>query len=162
MEHIFNETFITAAACVIFIPLVFKPAKKALLNMLDQRAEHIIKSLKESDQIYREAESVLREAQKQYKEAQKTIKLILSQAEEEAFSMLENAKHRAESMARKKTELSISRINEQEKQIIEDVKQNAIQLAVNKVEESLINELGRDAQFNLIQEGIKAIKKLSH
>ena len=162
MHHFINEQFIAALAFIVFVPLVYKFAKKAILTILDDRTSNVIKSLQESERIYNEAQTLLNEAKAKYDEAEATIKLMIEQAENEAVLLIQEAKTQAENITKKKTELFLARISQQEKQLIEDVKNSAIQLAMDKVEESLITEIDRDTQLNLIEDGLKQAKKLMH
>lgn len=162
MEHFFNEGMVVALAFILFIPLVYKHAKNAIVNLLDDRTSNVIKSLKESEKIFKDAQSLLDDAKSKHKEAEETIRLMIIHAENEAKALIEEAKKQAEEITNKKIEMSLAKINLQEKQLLEDIKLAAIQQAMTKVEESLINELDKEAQLSLIEDGIKQVKKLMH
>ena len=162
MEHFLNESIIVGLAFLLFIPLVYKHAKNAIINMLDDRTANVVKSLQESDKIFKEAQDLLKDAKLKHQEAEETIRLMVIQAENEAKSLIEDAKRQAEEITNKKIEMSLAKINLQEKQLIEDIKLAAIQQAMSKVEESLINELDKEAQLSLIEDGLKQVKKLMH
>jgi F0F1-type ATP synthase membrane subunit b/b' len=160
MSGVINESMIVAVAFCLFVPLVFKYVKKALVSILDERTKNIIKSLKESEKLFNEAQKLLSNAKLQYKEAEKMSKNIMIKAEEEVVMLINNAKKEAEIITKKKTDLSIARINQKENQLIEDIKLSAIQMAITKVEESLIKELDKEAQLSLLNDGLKQVRRL--
>lgn len=162
MEHFLNETTIVALAFILFIPVVYKRAKHAVIEMLDNRTAQVVKSLQESERIFKDAQALLNDAKLKHQEAEETIRLMVIQAENEARSLIADAKRQAEEITNKKIEISLAKINLQEKQLIEDIKLAAIQQAMTKVEESLINELDKEAQLSLIEDGLKQVKKLMH
>jgi F-type H+-transporting ATPase subunit b len=160
MEHFLNETVVVAIAFLVFIPLVFKPVKKAVLTMLDERAAVAVKVLKEAEELHTKAQMLLKEAEEHYATALKDSKDIVQKASEEAHSILDEANKEVERIVKKKTELSIVRISQQERQIVDDIKSSAIQLAVSQIQDSIMDELGKEAQISLIENGIKEAKKL--
>lgn len=160
MAHFLNETFIVAIAFFALIPFVYKPIKKSILFMLDKKTAAAIKTLNEAQELYNKAQELLKEAQKHHATAIKDAQDIIKKANDEAEIILKEANDEVEKIVKKRTALSIARINQQEKQIIDDIKNSAIQLAVSQVQESIVNELGKEAQLSLIENGIKEAKKL--
>ncbi len=162
MGQFLNEATIVALAFIAFIPLVYKHARHAVIGMLDDRTAGVIKSLQESEKIFKDAQALLNDAKLKHAEAEGTIRLMVLQAENEARSLIEDAKKQAQEITSKKIEMSLAKINLQEKQLIEDIKLATIQQAMTRVEESLIHELDKDAQLSLIEDGLRQAKKLMH
>lgn len=156
------EGYIVAIAFVLFVGFIFKPAKNALLSMLDQYAADAIKQLTEANNMFTESSKLYEEIKKQHKQAEKDAKEIVAKAKEESAAMVEEARKELERITQKKMELTLGRIEQQEKQIVEDLKNEAINIALIKVQDSLIKQLDTEAQMALIDNGIGEVKKLVH
>lgn len=160
MEHFLNESVVVAIAFFVLLPLVFKPVQKIVLSILDKKAASAIKVLKEAEDLYLRAQELLKVAQMNHETALKDSKDIVQKASEEAEMILKEANDEAKRIIKKKTALSIARIDRQEKQIVDDIKSSAIQLAITQVQESLVHELGKEAQLSLIEGGVREMKKV--
>jgi F-type H+-transporting ATPase subunit b len=156
------ETTVVAVAFIIFMALIFKPAKRFLLSMLDTYAAEAIQKLEEAQQIHKEAQAIYSDIKKQSEQAKTDSKEILQKAKKEAEAIINEGKKELERITNKKAELTLSRIAQQEKQIIEDLKSEAINIALEKVQVALLNELDSEAQMSLIENGIRQVKKLVH
>jgi F-type H+-transporting ATPase subunit b len=154
-----NETVVVALAFATFIPLVYKPAKNAILNMLDNYTADTIKNIEHAKHMYEQAKHMHDEITKKYNEAEQNAKAIISKANEEANLILAEAKREVEKITAKKTELALARINQQEKHIMEQLKDSIVEQALTNVNEMIAKELDSNAQLSLIDESIKKISK---
>ncbi|MBL6784797.1 MAG: hypothetical protein ISQ32_00660 [Rickettsiales bacterium] len=105
----FNETFWVAAAFVIFVGLIYKIIKNAILNALDNKISAVKDSINEAEKIKLEAEKILQEV----KEKEKAINL-------QADKIVDNAKTRIKVLE----ENSTNKIEKEIKRKSVSVKQN--------------------------------------
>ena len=85
LMHLFADPeFWVAVAAAIFIAVVWKPARKALIGSLDERAARIRDELDEARRLRDEAEQLLAEYQRKQREAAAEAEAIIAHAREEA------------------------------------------------------------------------------
>src|SRR5690349_7518213 len=83
--HLFADPeFWVAVAAAIFIAVVWKPARKALVGGLDERAARIRGELDEARRLRAEAEQLLAQYQANERAAAAEAQAIIAHAEEEA------------------------------------------------------------------------------
>ena len=155
----FNEHFIVAVTFVVFIVLVYKPMKNAIIDALDQHTADAIKNLQISRQVFEEAQAMLTEIQKKYKEAEKNSKDIITKANEEAEAIMREATIEFENISNKKTQVALFRLAQQEQRIMEHLKESIIQRAIEEVNQTLLKQLDKTAQMKLIDDSIERIGK---
>ncbi len=155
----FNEHFIVAVTFIVFVALVFKPVKNAIIEALDQHTADAIKNLQISRQVFEEAQAMLAEIQKKYKAAEKNSRDIITKAKSEAEAIIREASLEFENISNKKTQVALSRIAQQEQRIMEQLKESIIQKAIDDVNHVLVKQLDKSAQMNLIDDSIEKIGK---
>ena len=85
MSEIIQEPeFWTGLAFIIFVVLMFKPLKKALLAGLDSRIEQIRSEVEEAQRLREEAQTLLASYQRKQREAAQEAEEIVKQAKEDA------------------------------------------------------------------------------
>ena len=85
-----DPTFWVAVAFVVFVVLVFKPIKGALIGGLDAKIAEIRQEVEEAEKLREEAQSMLANYQRQQRQAIQDAEAIVARAKEEA------ERHRAE------------------------------------------------------------------
>ena len=93
---VFDENFFVLVPTLLFVLLVFKPAKKALLAFLDERATKIKSQIDEAATLKAEANAALTKAQEQERNIQDQTRLILEQAKAEIINLQNEAKSQLE------------------------------------------------------------------
>ena len=86
----FDETFWVAVATISFVLIVFKPAKKAMISIIDKRIAKIAEEINEAKNLKEEAQEILAEAKKALSESEEEARLILVHAREEAENIINN------------------------------------------------------------------------
>jgi F-type H+-transporting ATPase subunit b len=160
MVELFNEGFFVACSFAAFVGLVYKPAKKGIISVLDNRTERAISALREAESLKAEASDILHALKRERIKARKEAAEIIEAAKNDAELLIKEALEKAEELAERKFALSTERIAQAEKQILSDIKAQTIELAVSRVEEILINELDKNAHLDLISSSLADTKKL--
>lgn len=158
----FNEGFWVLLSFLIFIGIVFKPAKAILLKTLDDRALKIIHDLNEAAKIKEEAIAMLKVVEAEHASIKQNAKEIIKKAEHEAKVILEESKRQAENITKKRLELAMQRISQQEEQIITNVKTEAVDSALAIVQKMFVEEIDKSIKLGLIDDSIKSLKKFVH
>lgn len=159
MENFINESVIIAIATVIFTFLSFKPAKKSILGMLDNKILEIASKIKQAEDMKNEAEAMLNQIQEELNNARTTAKDIIESAKLKSKNILEDAKKEMEVITKRRTDLTIERISQQEKLIIEEFKHEVLKKALTKVEESFKNKLTPSTKKQLVEYSINNLKR---
>ncbi len=154
-----SETAIVGIAFLVFIPLVYKPVRATLLNILDKHTASAIRNMDHAQEMYQKAEQMLAEITEKFNEAELVAEAIIKSANEEAAAIIADAQEEIAKISAKKTELALGRINQQEKNIIENLKVSVIERALSNVNEMIIKELDANAQMELIDNSVKMISR---
>lgn len=159
MENFINESVIIAVATVIFAFLAFKPAKKSILSMLDNKILEIASKIKQAEDMKNDAEAMLNQIQEELNNAKTTAKDIIESAKLKSKNILEDAKKDMEVITQRRTDLTIERISQQEKLIVEEFKQEVLKKALTKVEESFTKKLTPSTKKQLVEYSINNLKR---
>lgn len=154
-----NESLIIAVATVLFVGMVFKPAKKFLIGMLDEHTKEAVKNLYEAENIYKQAKKMLAEIKAEHAEAMATSASIAEKAKEEAEMLISGAHREIERITQKKSELAMARIIQQEQQIMDYLKDAIVSESIQKVHEFIAKEIDINTHLALVQEDVKQLVK---
>ena len=102
---IHDPTFWVAVAFVVFVVLIFKPSKGALIGSLDAKIVEIRQEVEEAEKLREEAQSLLANYQRQQRQAIQDAEAIVARAKEEAEAIQAEA-----DAARELAEFSHSRV----------------------------------------------------
>ena len=140
LKLLHSETFWVAVAFFIFVALIFKKAKKILIESLDKRIEEIKKRINEAKELKTEAENNLNEAKRNLKKMVDDKKRIINEANEEAKN-LENKLLNEEKIYSERFKKRISdRIEQSKNQTINDIKKLALDISIKSIKDLLNNE----------------------
>jgi F0F1-type ATP synthase membrane subunit b/b' len=156
-----NESLIIAVATVLFVGLVYKPAKAFIFNLLDEHTKEAIRSLKEAEKIYQESKEMLAQMRIAHDDAKNTAVAIIAKAKEEAEMLIAHANTEIDRITAKKTELAMARITQQELHISDYLKDAIVNEAILKAHEFISKEIDIGIQMGLVQEDLKQLAKKS-
>ncbi len=150
--HLFHDPeFWVAVAAVIFIAVVWKPGRKALLGSLDARAERIRDELAEARRLREEAEQLLAQYQKKEREAAAEAQAIITHAQEEAERITVQSGRDLEQALARRQRLAEERIAQAEAKAVDEIREVAVDVAVaaaRDVIESGLNEARSGAMLD--------------
>jgi F-type H+-transporting ATPase subunit b len=135
MAFLHDPTFAVLVAFIIFIGLLFKPAKKALTGSLDAKIAKIKSEVDEAQELREEAQATLAAYQRQQRDAIEEVEALLSRAQSEADA------HKAE--AERALEITLKRQEQQAQEKIAQAEANALREIRDQVGKSLFGRIAR-------------------
>ena len=154
-----DPTFWVAVAFVVFVILVFKPIKGALIGGLDEKIAEIRQEVEEAEKLREEAQSLLANYQRQQRQAIQDAEVIVARAKEEA------ERHRAEldeamkDIVRRQEEQAREKIAQAEAAAIKEVRSMSVELSMAAAEKLLSDLLAGGGGSRLIDNSIKDIPR---
>ena len=157
MELLRDPEFWVAVAAVIFIAVVWKPARKALIGSLDERAARIRGELDEARRLRDEAEQLLAQYRRQQQQAEAEALAIITRAEEEARRVAaQAARDLDQALARRQT-LAEERIAQAEAKVLGEIRAVAVDVAVGAAREVITAQLDERRGATLLDAAIAAL-----
>ena len=135
MAEIFgNPTTWVAVALVIFIALVFKPAKKAILAALDAKIDEIKNQVEEASKLRDEAQALLAEYERKQQQASQHAEEMIDAARKEAEEFRVRAESDMNANLERQRKLAMERIAMAEEKALQEVRTAAAELAIAATE----------------------------
>jgi len=156
---IHDPTFWVAVAFVVFVVLVFKPIKGALVGGLDAKIAEIRQEVEEAEKLREEAQSLLANYQRQQRQAIQDAEAIVARAKEEAERHRAEADEAMKDMVRRQEEQAREKIAQAETAAIQEVRAMSVELAMAAAEKLLADRLAGDEGANLIDRSIEDIPR---
>ena len=154
-----DPTFWVAIAFVVFVVLVFKPIKGALIGGLDAKIAEIRQEVEEAEKLREEAQSLLANYQRQQRQAIQDAEAIVARAKEEAERHRAEADEAMKDMVRRQEEQAREKIAQAETAAIQEVRSMSVELAMAAAEKLLADRLAGDEGSRLIDNSIKDIPR---
>jgi F-type H+-transporting ATPase subunit b len=132
-----NAEFWVLAGLVIFLAIVVFTGRKAIMSMLDAKANQVRTDLEEAARLRSEAETLLAQLRAERAEAERQSAQMISDAEAQARQMEIDARARLEEQIARRAALADRRIAIAEQQAAQDVKAAAADLAARAAESVL-------------------------
>jgi F-type H+-transporting ATPase subunit b len=155
------ETWV-AAAFILFVVLVWKPASRVIVSSLDERAARIEKELNEAARLREEAQGLLAQYQKKHRDALKEAESIVAHARAEAERLSQQAARDLETSLKRREDLAMQRIAQAEQQAAADVRAAAVDVAIAATERLLKEKLDGAKGDALIDQAIKELPAKLH
>ena len=155
MSALLNDpTFWTLIAFLIFVVLLFKPVKKALLGGLDSRIAQIRTEVEEAQRLREEAQTLLASYQRKQREAAQEAEEIVARAREEAETHRAEAERQLADLLKRQEALAIEKIGQAEAAATQEVRDVAIDLAIAATEKILAQKATGNLADKLIADAI--------
>ena len=154
-----DPTFWVAVAFVVFVVLVFKPIKGALIGGLDAKIAEIRQEVEEAEKLREEAQSLLANYQRQQRQAIQDAEAIVARAKEEAEQYRTEADEAMKDMVRRQEEQAREKIVQAETAAIQEVRSMSAELAMAAAEKLLADRLAGDEGSRLIDNSIEDIPR---
>ena len=154
-----DPTFWVAVAFVVFVVLVFKPIKGALIGGLDAKIAEIRQEVEEAEKLREEAQSMLANYQRKQRQAIQDAEAIVARAKEEAERHRAEADEAMKDMVRRQEEQAREKIAQAEAAAIQEVRSMSVELAMAAAEKLLADRLAGDEGLRLIDNSIEAIPR---
>ena len=122
--------FWEALAFVIFVGLLFKPARNKILGALDQRIATIRKEIEEAEKLREQAQSTLATFQRNQRDVAEKAKEILAHAKEEAARIQAQGLKDLDAMLERRQHMAEESIRQAELEAVREIRSRAVELAV--------------------------------
>lgn len=160
--HFFAELFAehefwVAVAAVIFIAIVWKPARKMLIGSLDERAARIRDELDEARRLREEAERLLAQYRAKEHEAAAEAEAIVAQAHEEAERITVQSARDLEQALVRRERLAGERIAQAEKKAVDEIRSVAVDVAIDAAREVIAAQIDERRGAALLDTAIAAL-----
>lgn len=149
-------------AFVVFVFLVWKKAKAAILGALDARAEKIRAELDEAQRLREDAQSALAAYQRRQRDALKEAEAIIAHAREEAARIRAQAAADLEAALKRREVQAVDRIAQAEAAAVSEVRHLTVDLAVQAGRKLLTEGITAKQADALIDQSIAELPKHLH
>ena len=143
---------------ILFFVLVWKPAKKAVLAVLDGRAEKIRNDLDEAQRLHDEAKALLAKYQADLHQGEALAADIVAQAGIQRQRFEEKMRADFDLAVKRRTELAMERIAQEEARALQEVRSRAADLAIRTTRRLLSERVGDGEAQALIRGAIEDVK----
>jgi len=141
-------------ALVVLIVIAFRPAKKAILEGLDGRAEKIRKELDEAQHLREEAKTALANIQRKHRDAMQEAEQITAHAKEEAERLVKHAEEDLAAALKRREAAAFERLSQAEAKAVAEVRATAVEAAVRATANLMGSQLDAGKQARLINDAI--------
>jgi F-type H+-transporting ATPase subunit b len=155
MSHLLQDpVFWTAVAFVIFVVLMYRPLKKALLGALDGRIEQIRTEVEEAQRLREEAQTLLASYQRKQREAAQEAQEIIRQAREEAELHRKETETAMADLLKRQEALAVAKIAQAEAAAVQEVRDIAVDLAIAATQKILAEKVTGDLSDKIVDKAI--------
>ena len=157
MEIFREPEFWFSIALVIFIIVVWKPAKRMLIGGLDARAERIREELAAARNLREEAERTLASYQQRQRETAAQAEEIVAHAKAEAERIAAQSARDLEDTLRRRRRLAEERIAQEEARALAEIRAVTVDVAISAARRVIAAELDEERGSALIDDAIAAL-----
>jgi F-type H+-transporting ATPase subunit b len=158
VTHFFAEPeFWVLVAVLIFVALVWKPAKRFLIGGLDARAVRIREELETARRLRDEAERALATYQQRRGQAAAEAEAIVAHAKNEAERIAQQSARDLEGALRRRRRLAEERIAQEEARALAEIRAVAVDIATAAARRVIAAELDEGRGAALIDAAITAL-----
>ena len=154
-----DPEFWLTIAILIFIGVVWKPAKRLLIGGLDARAARIRQELDAARNLREEAERALASYQLKQREGLAEAEAIIAHAKAEAERIAAQSARDLEETLKRRQRLAEERIAQEEARALAEIKSVTVDVAISAARRVIAAELDEQRGAALIDSGIA---ELSH
>jgi F-type H+-transporting ATPase subunit b len=158
MAHLFGDPeFWVLLAVVIFLIVVWKPARRAVVGALDARAERIRQELEAARNLRDEAQQALAAYQRQQQEGAAEAQAIITHAKDEAERIAAQSLRDLEEALRRRQQLAQERIAQEEAKALAEIRAIAVEVAISASRQVIAASLDERRGAALIDDAIAAL-----
>jgi F-type H+-transporting ATPase subunit b len=157
MQLFANLEFWVAVAAVVFLAVVWRPARRSLIGGLDARAARIRGELDEAQRLREEAEQLLAGYRRKEREAAAEAEAIIAHAQEEARRIAEESARDLEQALARRQRLAEERIVQAEAKAMDEIRAVAVDVAIAAARDVIAAETNPERGAALIDSAIAAL-----
>ena len=157
MHLLADPEFWVLVAALIFVAVVWKPARKSLIGNLDERAARIRAELDEARKLREEAEQLLAQYQQKEREAAAEAEAIIAHAREEAERIAAQSARDLDQTLMRRQRLAEERIAQVEQKALDEIRVAAVDIAIGAAREVIISQIDEERGGALLDAAIAAL-----
>lgn len=154
-----NETWVAVAFIIVAI-LLYKPASKNIVKMLDTRRDEIKNRLDEAKKLHAEAQQLLATHQQRLREAQRDAESMLATARAEAERLTSGGLKDLDDLLKRREQQAVARIAQAEADATREVRSVAVDLAIAAAKKVIAESMTPEKAAALADKTIKDIERL--
>ena len=163
MAHLFGDPeFWVLLAVVIFLIVVWKPMRRAVVGALDSRAERIRQELEAARNLRDEAQQALAAYQRQQQQGAAEAQTIIAHAKAEAERIAAQSLRDLEETLRRRQQLAQERIAQEEAKALAEIRAIAVDVAISASRQVITASLDERGRAALIDDAIAALPRQLH
>ena len=163
MAHLFRDPeFYVLLAVAIFLVVVWKPIRRAVVGALDSRVERIRQELEAARNLRDEAQQALAAYQRQQQQGAAEAQAIIAHAKEEAERIAAQSLRDLENTLRRREQLARERIAQEEAKAIAEIRAIAVDVAITASRHVIAASLDERRGAALIDDAIAALPRQLH
>lgn len=161
-EYLSDPEIWVLVAAVVFVAVLWKRARQALLGGLDARAARIRAELETATNLRAEAERTLAEYQAKQREAADEAEAIVAHARAEAERIAAQTASELEVTLERRRRLAEERIVQEQARALAEIRALAVEVAIAAAREVVAAELDERRGAALIDAAIAALPQQLH
>jgi F-type H+-transporting ATPase subunit b len=156
--HLFADPeFWVLLAVVVFAIVVWRPARRAVVGALDERATRIRGELEEARKLRDEAEQLLADYRQKEREAAADAQAIIAHARDEAERIAAQATRELQQSLERRQRLAEERIAQAEAKALDEIRAAAVDVAIAAAREVIVSELDERRGAAMLDAAIAAL-----
>jgi F-type H+-transporting ATPase subunit b len=156
--HLFADPeFWVLLAVVVFAIVVWKPARRAVVGTLDERAMRIRGELEEARKLRDEAERLLADYRQKGREAEADAQAIIAHARDEAERIAAQSARDLQQSLERRQRLAEERIAQAEAKALDEIRAAAVDVAIAAAREVIVSQLDERRGAAMLDAAIAAL-----
>ena len=156
--HLFADPeFWVLLAVVLFAIVVWKPARRAVVGTLDERAMRIQGELEEARKLRDEAEQLLADYRQKEREAAADAQAIIAHARDEAERIAAQSARDLQQSLERRQRLAEERIAQAEAKALDEIRAAAVDVAIAAAREVIVSQLDERRGAAMLDAAIAAL-----
>ena len=163
MVHLFADAeFWVLLAVVVFLIIVWKPGRRAIIGALDARAQRIKQELDAARNLREEAQQALAAYRKRQQEGAAEAQSIITHAKEEAERIAAQSLRDLDETLRRRQVLAQERIAQEEAKALAEIRSIAVDVAISAARQVIAASLDERRGAAMIDDAIAALPRQLH
>lgn len=151
-----------AFAFIIFLVIAYKPSRKALLGLIDDKTAKIRAEIEEAEELHRDAMATLTAYRQRLEQALKEAEQIVIHARESAETMRHEGAEELERAVARREAQALDRIAQAEAKALAEVRDRTVDAAVAAAHRLLAERLDAQGADRLVDEAVAALPVRLH
>ncbi|MCC6598249.1 MAG: hypothetical protein IT559_05630 [Alphaproteobacteria bacterium] len=162
MQLLHDPSIWLVMSFLLFVGILWKFGRSALISMLDSRIRTIQENLSTAENLRVEAQEMLAQYQRKHRDAVKDAESIIATAEKQAEDIRKKAEADLdEAIARKEKQLK-ERLERLEQNAKEEIRRYAANLAIEATTQIILENIDKDSDKRLVDQSLKDLSANLH